>query len=133
MKYEIDTEAVYECLTCFGDFLLKDGILTIQSETFLEFECDGCRKTEICGACGSKHLDDKDCDVKADEEANALHEYEVQTSVNTFAYIVVTAYDEEEALNTANASAWANWKIDTDWSSADTPEVRLMDGEGGYK
>ena len=70
MKYEIDTEAVYECLTCFEDFLLKDGILTIQSETFLEFECDTCLKTEVCGACGSKHLDDKDCDVKADEEAN---------------------------------------------------------------
>ena len=65
-------------------------------------------------------------------EQEELKEYEVVVSINSFAYIVVLAKDEEHAEEVADSKPWSEWKLDTDFSSADTFEVREMDGEGGY-
>ena len=65
-------------------------------------------------------------------ENAGLKEYEVQVSINSFAYIVVLAKDEEHAEEVADSKSWSEWKLDTDFSSADTFQVREMDGEGGY-
>ena len=66
------------------------------------------------------------------EQEEELKEYEVQVNINSFAYIVVLAKDEEHAEEVADSKSWGEWKLDTDFSSADTFQVREMDGEGGY-
>ena len=70
--------------------------------------------------------------AKVIAENAGLKEYEVQVSINSFAYIVVLAKDEEHAEEVADSKSWGEWKLDTDFSSADTFQVREMDGEGGY-
>ena len=36
------TNDSYTCLTCFNDFELQDGKVTIDSDTFHEFTCNNC-------------------------------------------------------------------------------------------
>jgi hypothetical protein len=57
--------------------------------------------------------------------------YEVQTRVTTWAYIEVEAENEDQALVEANALPYSEWKLDTDWSSADSPEVQELEN-GAY-
>ena len=60
-----------------------------------------------------------------------MKKYEIQTRVTSWAYIEIEAENEEEALKLANVKPWEEWKHDTDWSSADTCEVRELE-EGYY-
>jgi len=57
--------------------------------------------------------------------------YEVQVMVQTWAYVEVEADSEQEALKEAEALPYSEWKHDTDWSSADCPEVQLLEA-GSY-
>ena len=125
------TQDLYTCLDCFNDFPVSEGTLIIHSETFHEFTCHACEKlpSVSCGACGEFYKASHKCDVPEDA---GLKEYEVQVSINSFAYIVVLAKDEEHAEEVADSKPWSEWKLDTDFSSADSLQVREMDGEGGY-
>jgi len=57
--------------------------------------------------------------------------YEVQTRVTTWAYIEVEAENEDQALAEANKLPYSEWKLETDWSSADSPEVQELEN-GAY-
>jgi len=73
--------------------------------------------------------------VKVTNERKGLKEYEVQVSLNAFAYQVIFAKSEEEAEELARAkplNVSAGWKFDTDYNSIGEFQVREMDGEGGY-
>lgn len=66
------------------------------------------------------------------KERAELKEYEVQVSINAFAYVVVKAENEENAEEVASELPRNAWSIDYDFSSRDDFQVREMDGEGGY-
>ena len=54
-----------------------------------------------------------------------MTKYQVMTSAQTFAYMSVEAESAEEAERIAESIPFnSEWSYDTDWSSADTLEVR---------
>lgn len=54
--------------------------------------------------------------------------YEVSAQVNSYAWIVVKAANEEEAQAKARAIHWERWRLDTDYSTAEDYEVRESEG-----
>lgn len=56
-----------------------------------------------------------------------MKRYEVSVQVNSYAWTIVEAANEEEAEAKARAVHFEYWKLDTDYSTAEEYEVR----EGG--
>lgn len=52
-----------------------------------------------------------------------MNTYTIQARVTAWPYIKVIAESQEEALEIASNTPWALWKLDIDYSSADSPEV----------
>ncbi len=57
-----------------------------------------------------------------------MKRYEVSVQVNSYAFIVVNAANEEEAEAKARAVHWERWRLDTDYSTAEDYEVRESKG-----
>lgn len=53
-----------------------------------------------------------------------MRKYEVSVQVNSYAWIMVEAANEEEAEAKARALHFEHWKLDTDYSTAEEYEVR---------
>lgn len=56
-----------------------------------------------------------------------MNKYEVRTILNSYAWTIVEAENEEQAQELAKKGDWTGWKIDTDWSSAGDFDTQLAE------
>ena len=59
-----------------------------------------------------------------------MNKYEVRTILNSYAWTIVEAENEEQAQELAKKGDWTGWKIDTDWSSAGDFDTQLAEQAG---